>query len=237
MIRERTIDMQDNDMQRYFDNSAGVKVKHTFYTRYGKRLLDIILCLLVLPVAVLLMGIVAIITCLDVGSPILYKQYRIGKDCKRFRIIKFRNMTNETDENGELLRPELRVTKIGRIIRATSLDELPQIFLILTGRMSIIGPRPLLTSYLERYSDKYIMRHAVKPGLECPSYFRMDHEWTWEERFESDIWYVENCSLRVDIHLAFRLVQMVFDHKRNLSRSAANKASYMEEQYGIASLK
>lgn len=229
--------MQDKDVQRYLDNRAGIKVRHTFYTRFGKRILDIILCLLALPIAILLMGIVALITFFDVGRPILYSQYRIGKDCRQFKIVKFRNMTNETDENGELLRPEQRVTKIGKIIRATSLDELPQIFLILAGKMSIIGPRPLLASYLERYSDKYIMRHALRPGLECPSYYKLDHEWTWEERFESDIWYVENCSFWVDIHLALRLVQMVFDHKGNPSRSDANRTSYLEEQYGIASLK
>ena len=128
-------------------NLAGVKVRDTFYTRHGKRILDFVICAIGLVFALPMMGIIAIITFFDVGAPVLFRQTRIGKDCKPFTIIKFKNMTDERDENGELLLAEYRVTKIGKRIRQTSLDELPQLFLILKGDMSIIGPRPLLPEY------------------------------------------------------------------------------------------
>ena len=179
-----------------------------------------------------IMGIIAVITFFDVGAPVIFKQTRIGKDCKPFTIVKFKNMTDERDENGELLLAEYRVTKIGKKIRQTSLDELPQLFLILKGDMSIIGPRPLLPEYLCRYDSRQIMRHAVRPGLECPTYFPMDHVWSWEEQFENDVWYVENCSLKVDIHLCFRVIQMVFDRKGSKTRAAANRGAFKEDVFG-----
>ncbi len=206
--------------------------KRSFYQRYGKRILDVIMCLLGFIIALPIMGVIAVITYFDVGRPILFRQIRIGRDCKTFSIIKFRNMTNEKDENGILLPADERVTKIGRIIRATSLDELPQLFNILKGDMSIIGPRPLLPEYLPRYDQRQIMRHAVKPGLECPSYHKLDHAWTWEEQFESDVWYVEHCSLKVDIHLAFRMIQVVFDKKSNKCRAEANRGAFKAAEFG-----
>ncbi len=213
-------------------SASQVKVRETFYTRYGKRGLDIILSLLGLSVGLPIMAVISVITFFDVGYPVLFKQTRIGKDCKPFTITKFKNMTDERDENGELLLAELRVTKIGKIVRRTSLDELPQLFHILKGDMSIIGPRPLLPDYLYRYNGRQLMRHAVRPGLECPTYHKLDHLWTWEEQFENDIWYVENCSLKVDIHLCFRIVQMVFDSKGNKMRGAADRGAFREKELG-----
>lgn len=209
-----------------------VKVRDTFYTRYGKRVLDIILCVPGLVLALPVMAVIALITFFDIGRPILFKQTRIGKDCRPFRITKFRNMTEERDEHGELLLAEFRVTRMGRAIRRTSMDELPQLFHIIKGDMSLIGPRPLLPDYLERYNDRQLMRHTVRPGLECPTYHKLDHPWTWEEQFENDIWYVENCSLKVDIRLCFRIIQMVFDRKGNKMRAAADRGSYREEEFG-----
>ena len=211
---------------------AGVHVRDTFYTRYGKRILDIVICSFGLVIALPVMGIIALITLFDVGRPVLFRQTRIGKDCKPFTIIKFKNMTDERDENGELLLAEYRVTKIGKKIRQTSLDELPQLFLILKGDMSLIGPRPLLPDYLCRYDARQLMRHAVRPGLECPTYAPLDHVWTWEEQFENDVWYVENCSLRVDIHLCFRVVQMVFDRKGSQTRAEANRGAFRQDVFG-----
>lgn len=213
-------------------NLAGVKVRDTFYTRHGKRILDFVICAIGLVFALPMMGIIAIITFFDVGAPVLFRQTRIGKDCKPFTIIKFKNMTDERDENGELLLAEYRVTKIGKRIRQTSLDELPQLFLILKGDMSIIGPRPLLPEYLCRYDTRQIMRHAVRPGLECPTYFPMDHVWSWEEQFENDVWYVENCSLKTDIHLCFRVIQMVFDRKGSKMRAEANRGAFRQDVFG-----
>lgn len=229
---EESETMQDDKMYGFYENPAGVRIRDTFYTRYGKRALDIIICTIGLIVALPIMGIVAVITFFDVGTPVFFKQIRIGKDCKPFTIIKFKNMTDERDENGELLLAEYRVTRIGRKIRQTSLDELPQLFLILKGEMSIIGPRPLLPQYLYRYDKRQIMRHAVRPGLECPTYFPMDHVWSWEEQFENDIWYIENCSLKVDFHLCFRILQMVFDRKGRKIRASANRGAFREEIFG-----
>lgn len=214
------------------NTEAGINVRNTFYTRYGKRMLDIAFAVPGLIVALPIMLVIAVITYFDIGAPVLFRQVRIGKNCKPFTIIKFRNMTNERDENGELLLAELRVTKIGNAIRRTSLDELPQLLHIIKGEMSIIGPRPLLPEFLCRYDDRQLMRHAVRPGLECPTYNPLDHPWTWEEQFENDIWYVEHCSLKVDIHLCWRMVQMVFDRKGSKIRAAADRGAFREEEFG-----
>lgn len=230
--KPKVIYESDTPNYNFYDSKDTVEVRDTFYTRYGKRILDIVICSIGLIFALPIMGIIAVITFFDVGAPVIFKQTRIGKDCKPFTIVKFKNMTNERDENGELLLAEYRVTKIGKKIRQTSLDELPQLFLILKGDMSIIGPRPLLPEYLCRYDSRQIMRHAVRPGLECPTYFPMDHVWSWEEQFENDVWYVENCSLKVDIHLCFRVIQMVFDRKGSKTRAAANRGAFKEDVFG-----
>ena len=152
---------------KYYSN---VKCKHSFYIDYIKRLLDIIVAILGGIVAIPLLLVISIITFFDVGFPIILKQERVGKGGKAFTLYKFRNMTNETDENGELLPPQDRVTKVGKIIRATSLDELPQIWNILKGDMSVIGPRPYPPEYVPCYNEEQMRRLSVKPGLECPAY-------------------------------------------------------------------
>lgn len=152
--KPKVIYESDTPNYNFYDSKETVKVRDTFYTRYGKRILDIVICSIGLIFALPIMGIIAVITFFDVGVPVIFKQTRIGKDCKPFTIVKFKNMTDERDENGELLLAEYRVTKIGKKIRQTSLDELPQLFLILKGDMSIIGPRPLLPEYLCRYDSR-----------------------------------------------------------------------------------
>lgn len=167
--------------------TAGVKVKHTFYSRYIKRLLDIIFSLLALIITLPVNIVIGIITFWDVGKPIFFHQKRVGKDLKIFTIIKFRNMRELYDENGVLLPPDQRVTPFGKFVRRTSLDELLNFFSILKGDMSLIGPRPLLPEYISFYSERQLMRHAVRPGLECPTLVKRDHSRTWEEQFEDDI--------------------------------------------------
>lgn len=216
--------------------AAPVNVKNTFYTRYGKRILDIIISGFALLITLPINLIIGIITYFDVGRPIFFRQNRIGKDCKEFKIIKFRNMTNETDAQGNLLLPKDRVTKWGNFVRRTSLDELLNFWSILKGDMSIIGPRPLVSSYLLRYSDRHIMRHVVRPGLECPNISLNSNTGNkWHDQFENDIWYVENISFLTDVKMLLGLVRLVFDHREIVSRGEAKRGSFMGyDEKGIA---
>ncbi len=210
--------------------NTNVHPKVSFYTKYGKRALDIILSLLALIPSLPIMGIISIFVLLDVGKPIFFPMYRPGKNGKIFRIYKFHDLNDKKDENGNLLSPELRVTKIGRVLRATSLDELPQLFNILKGDMSIIGPRPLLRKYLPGYTDVQMMRHAVRPGLECPPMKERDHPRTWEEQFEDDVWYVENVSFPLDVKMVFGVLKMVFDRSDVKRRSEAIRPWFYQEE-------
>ena len=194
-------------------NSAPVHPRKSFYASYVKRILDIII---VFPLFILLFPInlvIGIVTLFDVGTPIFFKQQRTGKNGKHFYLYKFRNMTNEKDEFGNLLPPSQRVTKWGAFVRKFSLDELLNFWSILKGDMTIIGPRPLPSSFDERYSDRHKMRTAVKPGLECPSITSGTKVRLYQEQFENDIWYVENISFLTDVKMVFALVKLVFNSK------------------------
>lgn len=207
-----------------------VQISTTWYARHGKRIVDVIIAAGALVIFSPVMLTAYLLLRRDIGTPVLFRQKRIGKGGKIFVMYKFRNMTNETDENGILLPPEQRVTELGKKIRAASIDELPQLINILKGDMSILGPRPLLPNYLERYTEHDAYRHAIRPGLECPSLKDYDHEITWEEQFENDVWYVENVSFLLDVKLFIRLIQMVFNPKK--SRAQNNRGSYREEEFG-----
>jgi lipopolysaccharide/colanic/teichoic acid biosynthesis glycosyltransferase len=202
-------------------------VKDTFYTRFGKRALDIVIALIALVVTSPINLVIAVVTYFDVGTPIIFKQQRTGKDGKKFTIYKFRNMTNDTDVNGELLPAAQRVTKWGRFVRKTSLDELLNFVSILNGSMSVIGPRPLPDYYAERLSDKHRMMYGVRPGLECPTPQRADHKLSWQERLDNYVWYAENCSLWVDIRLALRVVQVALDRRETSRRSEAGSGGIL----------
>ena len=188
------------------------KKRKTFYICVVKRFLDIVFSLVLIILLLPLYLILHICVLIDVGFPIIFKQERIGRDCKPFTIYKYRNMTNAKDENGNLLPGDQRVTKFGKVFRASSLDEIPQLFNILKGNMSFIGPRPLPPNYLPLYSKEHLKRHNVKPGLECPQWKKLDHFRTWPEQFDNDVWYAEHCSFWVDLCMCFKLVAMVF-HK------------------------
>ena len=176
------------------------KVKKSFYTIVVKRLLDIVLSGIAIVILSPLFLIISILELIYHGSPIFYAQERPGLHGKIFKLYKFRSMTNGKDENGELLPSEKRLTSFGRFIRRFSLDELPELFCIFTGKMSIIGPRPLLVKYLPYYTKRHIMRHEVRPGFACVSLKPMK-TWTWNDQFENDIWYIENCRFLVDLKM------------------------------------
>lgn len=211
---------------------TGIVVPDTFYTRYGKRFLDIMLSLIALTVALPIMAVISVIVLIEFGKPIFFPMDRPGKNGKLFRMYKFHDLNDKRGPDGDLLPPEQRTTKIGRILRASSLDELPQLFNILKGDMSIIGPRPLLKIYLPRYTERQMMRHAVRPGLECPSMIDRDHPRTWEEQFEDDIWYVQNVSFMVDIKMVFGVLKMMFSKKEVKHRKDASKAEFMGTKQG-----
>lgn len=208
-------------------NEEKVVPRRSIYTRFGKRFLDIVLSAAALIITSPVNLILAICTYFDVGRPVIFRQKRAGLDGKPFTIIKFRNMTNEKDQNGDLLPPVQRVTKLGRFVRKTSLDELMNFVSVLHGDMSLIGPRPLLMEYYQLYSDRHKERQSVRPGLECPMIHRTDDRMTWKKQFENDIYYVENVSLLLDIKLAFLLVRMVFRRKGTSCRCDGMRGTFM----------
>ena len=171
------------------------------YKKYIKRLLDIIISLLGLIILSPVILIVAILVRLKLGSPVIFKQERPGKNEKIFNLYKFRSMSDKRDENGNLLPEGERLTKFGKILRATSLDELPELINILKGEMSLVGPRPLLVEYLEIYTEDQKHRHDVRPGLTGLAQINGRNETTWEKRFEYDLEYVNNITFFNDLKI------------------------------------
>ena len=168
------------------------------YAKYIKRLLDIVLSLIAIIVLSPVYLIVAIVVRIQMGSPVLFSQDRIGKDEKVFKLYKFRSMTNEKDEKGKLLPEEKRLTKFGLTLRSTSLDELPELFSILKGDMSIVGPRPLPTYYGPYYLPEERKRHQVRGGLIPPDGLSKQTTPEWEVQFKYDNYYVDNVSFLLD---------------------------------------
>lgn len=180
------------------------KAKKSFYAVVVKRVLDILLSSIALLCLSPLLLIVCILELAIHGAPIIYKTKRPGRNGKIFELYKFRSMTNERDADGYLLPEKERLTKLGRFLRKTSIDELPELINIIKGDMSIIGPRPLLVEYLPLYSPRHAMRHAVRPGLACVRIMPSDSKtWTWGEQFENDIWYIEHLSFIIDLKMVF----------------------------------
>lgn len=179
------------------------------YERFIKRPLDFFLSTFALVVLSPLLMIVSLLIKKDMGSPILFKQHRVGKNEKEFSMYKFRSMTNARDENGVFLPDEQRVTKLGNFIRKTSIDELPSLINILKGDMAIIGPRPLPTRYLKRYNEKQRRRHEVRPGLSNPSTANGRNSQTWEQQLEGDVWYVDHVSFLTDVKSILETIKVV----------------------------
>lgn len=175
-----------------------------------KRLFDILCALGGLIVLSPIFIICAVLIRIKLGSPVFFRQRRIGKGNKEFEIIKFRTMKDAFDKNGNALPDDQRMTKLGGILRSLSLDELPELINILKGDMSLIGPRPLLVQYLPLYNERQIKRHDVTPGLTGWAQINGRNSLTWNEKFELDVWYVENWNLILDIKIFFMTFYKVF---------------------------
>lgn len=180
------------------------------YKNYIKRLLDVVLSFTAIVVLSPILLITALLVRINIGSPVLFKQPRPGKDEKIFNMYKFRSMTDEKDENGNLLPDNERLTKFGKLLRKTSLDELPELFCILKGDMSIIGPRPLLVEYLPLYTEEQHKRHSVRPGLSGLAQVRGRNNISWEEKFDYDIKYVNNITFMGDVRIVAETLWKAF---------------------------
>lgn len=190
--------------------------KKTFYQLFGKRILDILLSGIALIVLSPIILIVGFLVRIKLGSPIIFKQERPGKSEKIFSMYKFRTMTDERDHNGEYLPDEIRLTKFGKMLRATSLDELPELWNILKGDMSIVGPRPLLVQYLPLYSEKQRKRHNVRPGLTGLAQVNGRNAISWEEKFDLDVYYVDKISFFNDLIIIIQTCKKVIK-KENIN--------------------
>ena len=199
------------------------------YAKYIKRPMDFVLSLIAIICLSPVMAVTAILVRTKLGSPVLFKQQRPGKDEKIFNMYKFRSMTDERDEDGNLLPDEVRLTKFGRALRKTSLDELPELFNILKGDMSIVGPRPLLVAYLPRYNERQKRRHEVRPGLSGLAQINGRNAISWEEKFEWDVTYVDNITFIGDIRIILLTVWKAFVKEEGIS---AEGQATMEEFKG-----
>lgn len=205
--------------------------KKGFYEKYIKRLQDfccVFLAIIVLSPVIL---IIALLVRIKLGSPVIFKQERPGKKGKIFKLYKFRSMTDEKDETGNLLPDEQRLTKFGCILRSTSLDELPELINILKGDMAVVGPRPLLVKYLPRYSEHQARRHEVRPGFTGYAQVHGRNAVSWDEKFDMDIQYVDNITFLGDWKIIFQTVKTVVLRVGISSDTAAT----MEEFMGSAS--
>lgn len=201
--------------------------KAGFYEKYIKRLLDIVLsgCALIILSPLLL--VTAILVRVKLGSPVIFCQERPGKDEKIFKLHKFRSMTDARDENGDLLPDKVRLTSFGRKLRALSIDELPELWDIFRGKMSIVGPRPLLVEYLPYYTAEERHRHDIRPGLTGLAQINGRNNLTWEQKFSYDLEYVQNISFRTDVCIIFNTISKVLhrsDIQVNTQYSEGNLA-------------
>lgn len=192
------------------------------YPRFFKRLLDFLISL----VALLLVGWLLLLAALflhfaNKGAGAFFLQERPGKDGRIFKIIKFKTMTDERDADGNLLPDAQRLTKVGRIVRSTSLDELPQLLNVLKGDMSLIGPRPLLVQYLPLYSPEQARRHEVRPGITGWAQVHGRNAITWQEKFKLDVWYVDHCTFAIDLKVIWLTVVNVLKRKDINSSTSA----------------
>lgn len=216
-----------------FQNGEIFMNKHQikgFYERIIKRVIDILMSLTVIIFFGWLLIILSIVVRIKLGGPVIFKQERPGKDGKVFQLYKFRTMSNEKDENGNLLPDAQRLNKFGRILRSTSLDELPEFFNILKGDMSIVGPRPLLVKYLEYYNDFEMRRHEVRPGLTGLAQVSGRNQLTWETRFKKDIEYVDNITFFMDVKIVILTIKKIFIREGIEFKSKETIMDYFEKR-------
>ncbi|NMB96380.1 MAG: sugar transferase [Clostridiaceae bacterium] len=215
------------EVKRNIESRFNLTSKGGLYKRYFKRPMDFILSLIAIIVLSPVMLIIAILVKLKLGSPVIFKQKRPGLNEKIFTLYKFRTMTDDRDENGNLLPDSARLTKFGKFLRSTSLDELPELFNILKGDMSIIGPRPLSIKYLPYYNDIERLRHSVQPGLTGLAQINGRNSLSWEEKFKFDVRYVNEISFIKDIEIIIKTVLKV------IKRSDIGQAENAPESFHI----
>lgn len=197
------------------------------YKKFFKRFFDLIISL----IALLLIGWFLIIVAIflhfaNKGAGAFFTQDRPGKNAKIFKVIKFKTMTDECDEDGNLLPDEKRLTKVGKFVRSTSIDELPQLINVFKGDMSLIGPRPLLPQYLPLYSPEQYRRHEVRPGISGWAQCHGRNAISWTEKFKLDVWYVDHCTLWTDIQVIFITIKNVLMRKDINSATAATMEAF-----------
>jgi sugar transferase EpsL len=189
--------------------------------------MDLALTVLTLPLWGPLVLVLAVVVRLKLGSPVFFRQLRPGFRTRPFNLIKFRTMTDQRDANGALLPDHVRLTPFGRFLRSTSLDEIPELLNILRGEMSLVGPRPLLMQYLDRYSPRQARRHDVPPGLTGWCQINGRNALSWDEKFELDVWYVEHRSIWLDIKILFRTTLSVLKREGISAPGAATMPEFM----------
>jgi sugar transferase EpsL len=174
------------------------------------RFFDLLLIIIFAPLMVPLMLVIAVLVRLNLGHPVLYRQPRGGRGGKVFRIVKFRSMTDERDDDGKLLPDSVRLTRFGRFLRSTSLDELPCFWNVIKGDMALVGPRPFIADYLELYTPEQMRRHRVRPGITGWAQVNGRNHISWEEKFALDNWYVDHRSFWLDLRILFLTLRKVF---------------------------
>ena len=199
----------------------------SFYRRIGKRALDLSLTVPALLVLAPVGAAVGALARMKLGAPVLFRQDRPGRDDEIFQLIKFRTMSTERDSTGELLPDDRRLTSFGKALRGASLDELPTLWNVVRGDMSLVGPRPLLVQYLDRYTPEQRRRHEVRPGITGWAQINGRNALTWDEKFDFDLWYVENVSLRTDLALLFRTVAQVLGQSGISAEGHATMPEFM----------
>ena len=205
------------------------------YEKYIKRILDFILSLISIIILMPVMIVIYILVRIKLGKPVIFKQERPGRNEEIFTLYKFRTMTEEKDEKGNLLPDEQRLTKFGKMLRRTSLDELPELFNILKGDMSIVGPRPLAIIYLPYYNEKEKHRHDVKPGLTGLAQVNGRNNLIWEDRFKYDLKYVENVSFINDCKIILKTIMEIFKKEDVVTRGTGKNIDfnvYRQNQLG-----
>lgn len=196
------------------------------YERYVKRAMDFAIALVVLVLFWWVYAVIAILVRVKLGSPVIFAQERPGKDEKIFKLYKFRTMTDERGEDGSLLPDEARLTKFGKALRSTSLDELPELFNMLKGDMSLIGPRPLLVQYLPLYNEEQRHRHDVRPGLTGWAQVNGRNAISWEEKFEYDVEYTKKCTFAMDLRVFIATFRVLFVREGISSEGAATSLPF-----------
>ena len=198
------------------------------YARYIKRPLSVLFSGLLIVILSPILLILGILVRVKLGSPVFFVQERVGLGEKTFKLIKFRTMTNAKDKNGNLLPDKDRLTKLGRILRKTSLDELPELFNIFKGDMAFVGPRPLLVSYLELYNEEQHKRHNVRPGFTCISAVKGRNNIPWPERLALDTYYAEHVSLKLDLSIVLKTIYVVLARKGSPDASQSSRVPIVQ---------